>query len=163
MARISKIKSLSSGIYSEFASISSIEMEDKPFASGGFGKVYHCKNVNGKKTSIPQVVKIFIDVNGSAIKGFRTIQNLQRQIEKKSNELKQNSKKFSDQFVGMLGCPQFSFEGEFNGEKVFGYSANNLKSLGFEEFKDILQDPNLLKKISKITFARQALNSLSYC
>lgn len=150
MARIHKINSLSSGIFSEFSSISSIEMEDKPFASGGFGEVYHCRNVNGKKTTIPQVVKIFIDVNGSARKGFRTIQNLQKQIEKKSNDLKQNSKYFSDQYIGMLGCPQFSFEGEFKKKKVFGYSANNLKSLGFEEFKDILQDPSLLKKYQRL-------------
>ncbi len=150
MARIDKIKCQSFGIYSEFSSISSLEMEDKPFASGGFGEVYHCKKVNGKKTTIPQVIKIFIDVNGSAQKGFRTIQNLQTQVEKKSNELKQNAKKFSDQYVGMLGCPQFSFEGELNGKKVFGYSANNLKSLGFEEFKDVLQDPSLLKKYQKL-------------
>ncbi|SEQ88986.1 hypothetical protein [Neolewinella agarilytica] len=93
MARIHKINSLSSGIFSEFSSISSIEMEDKPFASGGFGEVYHCRNVNGKKTTIPQVIKVFIDVNGSAQKGFRTIQNLQKQIGNKSNDLKQNSKK----------------------------------------------------------------------
>lgn len=150
MAKINRIKSLSSGIFSEFSSISSIEMEDKPFANGGFGEVYHCKNVNGKKTTVPQVIKIFIDVNGSAKKGYDTIQKLQNKIEEKAAELKQKSKQFDDEYVGMLGCPQFSFEGEFNSKKVFGYSANNLKSLGFEEFKDILQDPILLKKYQKL-------------
>lgn len=150
MAKINGIKSLSSGIHTEFSSVSSIEIEDKPFASGGFGEVYHCKNVNGKKTTVSQVIKIFIDVNGSAKKGYDTIQKLQKEIKVEATELKIKSKQFDDEYVGLLGCPQFSFEGELNGKKVFGYSANNLKTLGFEEFKDILQDPLLLKKYQKI-------------
>lgn len=150
MTKINKISAISSGISSEFSSISFIEIDDAPFASGGFGEVYHCKSINGKRTVIPQVIKIFYNTNNNAYKGFNTIQNLQSKIKSRVSELSQKSKQFNEEYIAMLGCPQFSFQGKLKRKIVYGYSANNLKSLGFEEFRDVLQDPNLLKKYQKL-------------
>ena len=64
----------STGLHSDFASISTIEIEDKPFASGGFGDVYFCSSINGKVLKIPQVVKVFKNVtSGNAEKSYETI------------------------------------------------------------------------------------------
>jgi hypothetical protein len=71
----------STEILSEFTSISTIEIEDKPFNSGGFGEVYFCNSINGKTIKNGQVVKVFKNVvSGNAEKSHTTIKKLQEKI-----------------------------------------------------------------------------------
>jgi len=164
MKKISNVNSLSTEIYKEYSSINSIEIESDPFNSGGFGEVYKCLSINGKKTPIDQVIKILFDVNGSSQKGYSTIQDLQKKIISQVSILRHQGKDFEAEYPAMLGCPQFSFAGVLNGIQVVGYSANNLNSLGFQEFDKILRDVNLLKDyqrlplISKLAVAYQIAN-----
>lgn len=148
MSRITNIKSLSSNIYKEYATISFIEIEDPSFNSGNFGEVYHCKSINGKPCPVPQVIKIIFDAH--AKKNHLTIQKLQRLISDKVLELDKQNIRFEDEYPALVGCPQFSFEGSLNGKTVLGYSANNLKSLGFDEFGEILEDDKLIEKYQKL-------------
>jgi len=150
MKKITNISSFSSTISSEFLNINFIEIEDKPFGEGGFGIVYHCKSINGKQTKIPQVIKIFIDHNGSAARGLDTIKKLQEKIKGKVLELQQKGKLFLDIYPAMQGCPQFSFEGTLGNEKVIGYAANNLKFLGYDELGELMSESNLRKKFFSI-------------
>lgn len=141
MKQISNITSFSTELSQEYNTISTIEIDDKPFASGGFGEAYFCHSINGKKLTVPQVLKIFIDVAGSAQKGYDTIIKLQQKLKLKSiTVLQQQKRALLDVYPALLGCPQFSFQGDINGKTVLGYSANNLKTLGFKEFKDILDE-----------------------
>jgi hypothetical protein len=61
MKKIQINSGLSSGLRSEFSLINTIEIEDKPFAVGGFGEVYHCISINGISPLTKQVIKLFID------------------------------------------------------------------------------------------------------
>lgn len=164
MKKISNVNSLSTEIYKEYSLINSIEIESNPFNSGGFGEVYKCLSINGKSTPIDQVIKILFDVNGSSQKGYSTIQDLQRKIISEVSTLRQQGKDFETEYPAMLGCPQFSFAGILEGKQVVGYSANNLNSLGFQEFDKILRDNTLLKDyqrlplISKLAVAYQIAN-----
>ncbi len=145
MLRIKNIKALSTGLSAAFAKIQSIDVEDIPFGIGGFGEVYHCLQINGKQVAEKQVVKIFIDNgNGSAQKGFKTIQKLQLKLKAKQSLVRQNlNRDLINVYPALKGVPQFSFTGLFKGALVLGYSAHNLLSLGFIEFKDILEDKQL--------------------
>ena len=140
MKAISNIDFLTSGICNEYSSIRSIDIDDNPFASGGFGVVYHCISINGVSPSTQQVIKILFDSNENSHKGYLTIQSLQKKILNEVNLLNNSGKKFVDEYPALIGCPQFSFSGILDGKKVLGYSANNLKLLGFDDFEEVLTD-----------------------
>ena len=73
----------------EFDNINHIVIEDKPFASGGFGEVYLCKSANGKTLKSIQVIKILLnDGTGSDERGFNTIRRFQDEISKYNQKLK---------------------------------------------------------------------------
>jgi len=150
MKRITNIASFSSTISKEFSNINSIEVEDKSFGEGTFGIVYHCKGINGKKTTIPQVIKVFKDYNGSALKGYETIKKLQRKIKLKISELQQKGLTFLDEYPAMNGCPQFCFEGIFDNKKVMGYASNNLKFLGYDELGKVMDNKKFRKQFFNI-------------
>lgn len=129
------------GIYPEFQLINSVEIEDIPFAEGGFGEVYHCVTINGNKPSISQVIKLFKDRNrGSSSHNLTTIQRLQAKLKNLHEDFVNNGKDLFKEYPAFKGIPLFSFEGVLNGQKVIGFSSNNLVSLGFEEFGKILSN-----------------------
>lgn len=143
---------LSTGLNPEFENIKKISIPDDAFGGGGFGKVYHCQEINGKSVKSPQVVKILLE-NGmdSHIKGYQTIQKLQNKVRAKHQELSQKEGKgILDVYPALLGIPQFSFVGTLKGKEVYGYSANNLVSLGFTEFKKVLEDDDLLDQYNAL-------------
>ena len=150
---------LSSGLRSEFNHINTIEIEDKPFAVGGFGEVYNCVSINGTAPSVKQVVKLFIDNSkGSAEHNFNTTQRLQNKINTENQRLiLQQGKSLIELFPAFKGIPQFSFRGNLNGQNVLGFTADNLVTLGFTEFEKILQDDILLIEYQKFPIEKKIL------
>ena len=142
MKKIQINSGLSSGLRSEFSLINTIEIDDKPFAVGGFGEVYHCISINGTSPLTKQVIKLFIDNSkGSAEHNFKTTQRLQKKIEKENQKLlSQQGKSLIELFPAFKGLPQYSFRGNLNGKNVIGFASDNLVSLGFSDFEHFLQD-----------------------
>lgn len=151
--------SLSTNILLDFQNVTTIEIETKPIAEGAFGEVYICKSVNGKSLSVPQVIKLFKEDNQNRQDhNFNTVQKLQRKIEAKNQQIKiSKQKNITDEYPALKGIPQFSFEGSVNGKKYRGFSSTNLKKIGFEEFIDILDKPNLYKSYQKISIDKKML------
>ena len=146
----------SSGINPEFHSINSIEIEDKPFAEGGFGEVYHCISINGNSLKTPQVIKIFKEsFAGAADDNLITINRLQKKLFDLNLSLKSQGKNLLAEYPAFHGAPQFSFSGLINGKKVKGYSANNLNKFGFHEFEKILSNSTLTDKFYNIPVERR--------
>lgn len=143
-----KIKTFrSSELNTEFTNIISLEIENAPFDSGAFGEVYFCNSINGKSISAPQVLKIFIDDGtGSAERGIRTIYKLQEKIISHNIELKQKKEISIENINALRALPQFSYEGELNGKRVIGYSANLLKKGEWINFGNIFNEEDLLKR-----------------
>lgn len=141
MKKIQVDRFLSTDLNSEFHLIKSIEVEDSPFDEGAFGKVYFCVSINDIKPSIHQVIKIFKNDSPGIEANYSTIQKLQKKITEKNYELvASKNTTILNEFPAFLGAPQFSFTGMFEGNIVKGFSSNNLKNLGFDEFNDILYD-----------------------
>lgn len=159
MKKIQINSGLSSGLRSEFFLINTIEIEDKPFAVGGFGEVYHCISINGTSPLTKQVIKLFIDNSkGSAEHNFKTTQRLQKKVDKENQKLlSQQGKSLFELFPAFKGLPQFSFHGNLNGKTVIGFSSDNLVSLGFTDFEHFLQDANLLTKYQNFPIERKML------
>jgi serine/threonine protein kinase len=129
------------GFDTDFDKVLSVQIADDPFAEGGFGRIYHCKKINNKKFTNPQVIKIFKDNGqGSAAHSYKTISSLQKKLIEKKNELAQLGVDFLDYYPAFFGAPQFVFEGEMDGEIVQGYSANNLIHFGYICFTDVLNN-----------------------
>lgn len=140
----------STNLNKDFDNLSHIVIDDKPFASGGFGEVYLCKSANGKMLKHFQVIKVLIDDGtGSDERGFKTIRRFQDEISKYNQKLKDNNEKTLDKVNGLGALPQFSFEGTFNNKRVIGYSANLLESGKWIEFDSFFneQDINKRKKL----------------
>lgn len=159
MEQIRIHRHLSTGLHGDFKSVSTIEIDEKPFSEGAFGIVYFCHSVNSKKTAIPQIIKIFKEANpGDLEHNYKTIKQLQTKLEKKNLELlKQGGKPLTEVLPAFKGVPQFSFEGILKGKRVKGFSANNLKSMGFTEFKEILEDETLLDGYQKAELDQKLL------
>ncbi len=139
------------GINSEFNSINSIEIDDIPFAEGGFGAVYNCISINGNKINSPQVIKIFKEnYPGSSDHNAATILRLQKKIADLNINITNEGNFLLKEYPAFKGVPQFSFKGSLNGITVQGYSANNLTKLGFEEFDKILGNDKLLARFYEI-------------
>lgn len=131
----------------EFDNINHIVIDDKPFASGGFGEVYLCKSANGKTLKSIQVIKILLDDGtGSDERGFNTIQRFQEEISKYNQKLKDNNEKTLDKVNGLGALPQFSFEGTLNNKRVIGYSANLLESTKWIEFDSFFNEADIDKR-----------------
>jgi serine/threonine protein kinase len=159
MMQVVTITSLySTELIRDFDSISTLEIESKSFASGGFGDVYHCISIDGKPVKIPQVIKVFKNVTSSnAEKSFETIKKLQEKISIKDKYFTQNSKPSILDTPAFKGIPQFSFEGILNGKRVFGYSANNLDKLGFIPFEKVLEDNSIAQQYISLAFENKLL------
>lgn len=156
MKQIQIQKFVSTGINSEYNSIVSIEIDNKPFAEGGFGEVYNCISINGNAIKTPQVIKIYKEnFQGSADDNAQTIVRLQAKLNQLYVDLKGKGKSLFIEYPAFKGIPQFSFEGFLNGQKVKGFSSDNLKRQGFEEFESILSDNKLLDKFYNIPVERR--------
>lgn len=148
----------STELYNDFSSISSIEIEDKPFASGGFGEVYFCNTINGKPINIPQVVKVFKNVtSGNAEKSYDTIKRLQERIKTKNQDLAKQNKPLISNTPAFKAIPQFSYEGTLNGKKVFGYSASRLDTMGFIPFEKVLEEKPVTQQFRALQFETKLL------
>ena len=66
----------------------SLKLETKPLGEGGFGKIYICKSINGKKLRQPLAVKISNQDNQHSAINYETIQKLQNKINAHNNLLK---------------------------------------------------------------------------
>lgn len=146
---------LSTNLHTEFSQIGIIEIDDKPFAEGAFGAVYICNSINGITTKLPQVIKVFKeDNNNQQDHNFETIQKLQIKI---SDENVNLTNLITEEYPSLKGVPQFSFVGNLNGKIVRGFSSTNLKKIGFEEFIDILEKPQLLTDYQKMSIDKKML------
>ncbi len=141
----------STGLDAEFSNIKYFEMDDQPFAEGGFGRIYHCRSINGKKFKHPQVIKIFKDNRVSAAHSYKTIRGLQDGLIRKKKQLDELSVDFLTYYPAFLGAPQFVFEGEMDGTAVQGYSANNLKTYGYSCFTDVIEDEDTAAKYDEVS------------
>lgn len=131
----------STGLVADFDVVHTLEIEDDPLGEGGFGAVYRCVTVNGQPVIPAQVVKLLRDNGqGSAVYGLNTIERLQERLRIEHQQLQENGKELLLEYPALVGVPQFSFQGIWKGQAVSGYAANDLRELGFEEFKDILED-----------------------
>ncbi len=150
---------LSTNLISDFNQVATIEIEDKPFSEGAFGEVYFCISINSKKTTTPQIIKILKgNLSGSADLNYITIQKLQKKLSKKNDELLQKqSKTLLEEYPAFLAIPQFSFIGTFNGLQVKGFSSNNLKSLGFVEFREVLENDQLLDNYQGLALEKKMM------
>ena len=160
MGQLSIISSQTTGLNSELAIVQTLDIDDQPLGEGGFGAVYRCRAINGQPLAVPQVVKLFRDNGyGSAVKGMNTIQRLQNRLSDENTKQQASGSDLVTAYPALLGAPQFSFEGTYQGRSVSGYCANNLKELGFEEFKDILDDQpgGLLTRYQQLSADRKLL------
>lgn len=139
------------GLDPDFAHIVSFDIDDQPFAEGGFGRIYHCRSINSNKFKNPQVIKIFKDNRGSAAHSYKTIRGLQDGIIRKKAELDELNVDFLTYYPAFFGAPQFVFEGELDGVTVQGYSANNLKAYGYSCFTDVVEDEGTTNKYDNIS------------
>lgn len=139
MPQIRVTQAESTGLDPVFSSVASIELEDQPLGAGGFGEVYRVVAVNGRRVPA-QVVKLLFDQHGIARRNLQTIRELQRRLRQRDQELRATSgRSLLESYPGLLGAPQFSFEGIMNGRPVSGYSANDLTAMGMEQFSAILE------------------------
>lgn len=145
----------STGLDADFNGIKFFEIDDQPFAEGGFGRIYNCRSINGKPFRNPQVIKIFKDNRGSAAHSYKTILGLQAGIMRKKAELDELGVEFLTYYPAFFGAPQFVFEGELDGVIVQGYSANNLKPFGYSCFTDVVEDEDTGAKYEQISFGNR--------
>ncbi|RPH33032.1 MAG: hypothetical protein EHM93_06890 [Bacteroidales bacterium] len=149
MQTIKVNSSLSTGLLVEFDVIKTIEISDTIISGGegGFGKVYKCYTVNNSVCSVDQLIKILTPNRDIHRKGYETIQKLQKKLKIKNQEVRQNgTDSIIKEYSALKAVPQFSFIGILNGEEVYGYSANNLNSLGFISFSEAL-DKSIIQHV----------------
>jgi serine/threonine protein kinase len=169
MKRIAIRSVQTTGLDPAFRTIGSLEIEDVPIGQGGFGEVYSARSIDNRNTP-PQVIKLLTDTGyGIAQRGFQTIQELQRRLTLKNAEMLQHSGRgLLDQIPALQGVPQFSFEGIMEGRQVMGYSANDLKAAGLDDFGRILDDDTKAQQFqavplaAKMRIAAQLINAFHF-
>jgi serine/threonine protein kinase len=153
MKEIKIQSSLSSGFTNEFDNVVSLQIDNKAFAAGGFGEVFHVIGVNGNKTKTKQVAKILFDSKDAvSLANYSTIRELQKKMKVEFEDFSNGgSADFFSEYPAFLGLPQLSFKGILNGKVILGFISNNLKELGYEEFTEILNNPNLLDQYQSLS------------
>ena len=146
----------STEIHSTYNSIVSIEIDDIPFGGGNFGDVYNCISINGNALKSPQVIKVYKEsFPGASDDNAKTIVRLQSKLSILNKSLKSRKKNIFIEYPAFKGIPQFSFEGTLDGNRIKGFSSDNLFSLGFEEFEKILSTPHLRSRFYDIPVERK--------
>ncbi len=142
---------ITTGLDPDFDDLKFVEIDDQPFAEGGFGRIYHCRSINGRPFKNPQVIKIFKNNHGSAEHSYKTILGLQAGLMRKKAELDELDVDFLTYYPAFFGAPQFVFEGIMDGNMVQGYSANNLKKYGYSCFTDVTENDDTAAKYGEIS------------
>ena len=122
-----------------FEGVKSVTMDDHPFAEGGFGCIYHMKEMDGRPASLPQLVKVF--KNSSLEKNrhsWKTINRLQDKIITEIQRCESRGQIFLNEYPALAALPNLVFEGELDGEIVRGYVQNDLKAFGMVDFEKVL-------------------------
>lgn len=153
MKRIKIDNVVSSDLSADFSNVAFIDIEDQPFAQGGFGEVYKCLSINGKHIEVRKVVKIFTGKWEES--NLKTTRRLQNKIKKKTSSIE--NKNLLESYPAFKGFPHFSFEGECDGKRVAGFVSDDLFSLGFVDFEQILRDEKLLSKYHELTIQNKIL------
>src|SRR5665213_1175097 len=116
MKQISISTFASTGLEPSFLNVQTIELEDNPIGQGGFGEVYRAISVDGRGNTGPVIKLLFDTGNNAAARGFATIQELQKRLRQKNEELLQASRRsLIEHYPALAGVPQFSFQGTLNG------------------------------------------------
>jgi serine/threonine protein kinase len=125
-----------------FDHISSITVDDAPFAEGGFGDIYHAHDFNGDQQSqLRQVIKVFKPSTvGKDVHSWNTIVRLQKKLMEEMELCSDNGQVFLDQYPALIAMPQFVFEGTMDGRTVRGYATNNLNDLGYVSFDKVIEE-----------------------
>lgn len=124
-----------------FDDIRSIEVDDAPFAGGGFGDIYHALSFNGRQAPLRQVVKVFKPSTiGKDEHSWKTISRLQEKVIEEVRLFKCNQKDFLEEYPALIALPQFIFEGDLDGRHVRGYVTNNLNDLGYVSFDKVIDE-----------------------
>jgi serine/threonine protein kinase len=127
----------STRLSSEYDDIKTVEIADSPMAGGTFGDVFECLKVNGKKPQKAQLVKVF---KYAANKNLKTIKELQSRLKDVHEELVSKGSSLLEEYQALEAVPQFSFKGTLQGERVQGFSANDLNKLGYIEYSKIIDE-----------------------
>ena len=140
MKQINISFSKGTGIDPFFDKITSITVDDNPFAGGGFGNIYHARGFNGGQSpNIQQVIKVFKPSTvGKEEHSWKTICKLQEKLIEEMELNFEDKTKFLEQYPSLIALPQFVFEGTLDGRKVKGYATNNLNELGFVSFEKVI-------------------------
>jgi serine/threonine protein kinase len=123
------------------ALINTIEIADAdaPSGRGGFGVLFKCESIDGKKPADSLLIKL-LDMNdlGSRVAGYNAIRKLQERMAILLASQTEWPYDNINNLPSLKAFPKFSFKGVLNGEEVMGYAALDLSKLGFMSFQDIL-------------------------
>lgn len=155
MKVITVSSAFSTGFDPTLSSARAIEVEDRPFAEGGFGAAFRVQRIDGR-TVAPQVVKILVE-NGQGVaqKGFATVQELQKRLSVENSTLLHAGTSVIQRYPALQAVPQVSFVGQFEGRQVLGYCANDLSQSGFEEFGRLLEDAVRVRQFQALPLGRK--------
>jgi hypothetical protein len=140
MAVITITTADASGLDADYAQVQSLEIEDTPLGSGGFGTVYPCRSVNGSVPVPALVVKVFHDGGGSGMaQNFATVGALQDRVRDANEGRRLRGETPLQDIAALKGLPLFRFQGQLSGKRVCGYAAYRLDTQGYVAF-DTLTD-----------------------
>lgn len=142
MKQIDISYSKGTGFDTFFDRISSITVDDTPFAGGGFGDIYHARGFNGNRTpKLKQVIKVFKQSTvGKDEHSWSTICRLQEKLMEEMALIISDSQNFLELYPALIAMPQFVFEGTMDGRRVRGYATNNLNYLGYVSFDKVIDE-----------------------
>lgn len=160
MKILRQVQSLSTSLSPQFdTTIQTIELKDKPFASGGFGALYFCQSINNISLPQPQVVKIFYDEENT-LKGFQTIQKLQENVIQLNQYKKSQNLKLVQEYNALFALPQLSFKATLDNETVYGYLSHRLNRNEFTEFDRIIEDEKVTQEYYTLPFGQKVKYAL---
>lgn len=116
-------------------SLTAITLEPKALGGGGFGTNYICKALDNSSPSVELVIKILKENGqGSIAHARKTVLELMNRLHALDQQRQSRKLPPLHTLPGLLGIPQFWFEGTLNGQKVCGYAAIRLDTMGFTPF-----------------------------
>lgn len=139
MSKIRIIQSLSTELTPGWGQIETLEIASRPFNEGAFGEIFDCHGIDRQQPPRALVVKLFKpDPSGNHRRGYETIRKLQGRVRAKNQELAARGQSLAN-IPGLYALPQFSFEGQWQGQTWLGYAAHKLDPRRFSALDDILQ------------------------
>lgn len=127
--------------------ITVVEIGEECIASGGFGLIYECISINGVQPSTPLLIKLLkVDKEAVSVVGHSVIVKLQKKMKTFFSSTSTRAFKTQYELPTLKAFPGFSFSGEIDGKKVWGYSTSNLCQLGFSSLSDFLNGTEIEQK-----------------